>query len=62
LTIFFNDVLLTLALIKEAKCLICDSSGKFPNYLDDQNLMLPTVHFEIIMKDNEREKKEIHNY
>jgi hypothetical protein len=28
------DVLLTLALIKQAKFLICDSSGKFQNDLD----------------------------
>jgi hypothetical protein len=41
--IFFIDVLLTLALIKQAKFLICDSSGKFQNDLDDQDLMLATV-------------------
>jgi hypothetical protein len=41
--IFFIDVLLTLALIKQAKFLICDSSGKFQNDLDDQDLMLTTV-------------------
>jgi hypothetical protein len=34
---------LTLGLIKQAKFLICDSSGKFQNDLDDQDLMLATV-------------------
>jgi hypothetical protein len=41
---FFIDVLLKLPLIKQAKFLICDSSGKFQNDLDDQDLMLATVH------------------
>jgi hypothetical protein len=45
LTLFFIDVLLTLALIKQATSLICDSSGKFQNDLDDQNLMVATVHY-----------------
>jgi hypothetical protein len=40
---FLNDVLLTLAVIKQAKFLICDSSVcKFLNDLDDQNLILAT--------------------
>jgi hypothetical protein len=30
-------------IIKQAKFLICDSSGKFQNNLDDQDLMLATV-------------------
>jgi hypothetical protein len=30
-------------IIKQAKFLICDSSGKFQNDLDDQDLMLATV-------------------
>jgi hypothetical protein len=42
-TIFFIDVLLTLALIKQAKFLICDSKEKFQNDLDDQDLILATV-------------------
>jgi hypothetical protein len=37
------DVLLILAQIKQAKFVICDSSGKFQNDLDDQDLMLATV-------------------
>jgi hypothetical protein len=48
LTIFLTDVLLTLALIKQAKFFICDSSGKCQNDLDDQDLMLATVHTYII--------------
>jgi hypothetical protein len=43
LTIFFIDVLLTLALMKQEFFLICGSSGKFQNDLDDQDLMLATV-------------------
>jgi hypothetical protein len=42
---FLNDVLLTLAVIKQAKFLICDSSAKFLNDLDDQDLMLATVRY-----------------
>jgi hypothetical protein len=34
-----------LTLIKQTKFLICDSSGKFQNDLDDQDLMLATVLF-----------------
>jgi hypothetical protein len=33
LTVFLIDVLLTVALIKQSKFLICDSSGKFQNDL-----------------------------
>jgi hypothetical protein len=41
---FLNDVLLTLAVIKQAKFFICNSSGKFQNDLGGQDLMLATVH------------------
>jgi hypothetical protein len=40
---FLIDVLLTLALIKQATFLICDSRGKFQNDPDDQDLMLATT-------------------
>jgi hypothetical protein len=43
LAIFLIDVLLTLAVINQAKILICNSSGKFQNDLEDQELMLATV-------------------
>jgi hypothetical protein len=43
LQFFLIDVLLTLALIKQAQFLICDSGKKFQNDLDDQDLMLATV-------------------
>jgi hypothetical protein len=42
---FFIGILLILALLKQAKFLICDSGGKFQNDLDDQDLMLATVHY-----------------
>jgi hypothetical protein len=42
---FFIDVLLALVLIKQANFLICNSSGKFQNDLDGQDLMLASVHF-----------------
>jgi hypothetical protein len=41
------DVLLTLALIQQAKFLICDSSRKFQNDLDNQDLMLATVRRDV---------------
>jgi hypothetical protein len=40
---FLIDVLLTLAVIKQAEFLICNSSGKFQNDFGDQDLILATV-------------------
>jgi hypothetical protein len=51
---FFIDVLSTLALIKRAKFLICGSSGKFQNDLDDQDLMLATVGGKFYCQQNVR--------
>jgi hypothetical protein len=52
LIFFLGDVLWTLALIKQVKFLICDSCGKFQSDLDDQDLMLATVHYMFFLQIN----------